>query len=222
MTVDIDAAQDPKTGQWYRGPIDNLPPNQPSTISRDMVLGLLWYCWRQKRLDLLEQFWDYCKKNHWVIGQGDASRICLLPGLQGTLALLIARMGGTKHLARYNPQSWPSGQVGFEAHLEVLHILLRGEAEGMVDASCLAVLNEQAVRQPNNPLFAAALMRYTGQIGKADSSLLNTKWWPDDRLPRQDDRSEPWLPQRDYGSDWLPGNGTKQWSGGDLLFCASV
>lgn len=224
VRVDIAAARD-ESGQWFRRPIDNPLTDQASTISRDMLIGLLWYCWRNKRLDLLEDLWTYGVANNWVMGQGDASRICMLPALQGTLALMIAKLGGKKHIARWNPQLWSTNVVGYEAHLSILHIALMGEIEGQVDGSMMNALTIQANRQPENPLFTAALARYTGSaetMALAEQSLDNDHWWPTDRLPREDDRSEPWLPQRDLGTDWAPGPGTRQWTGCDFIFCLGI
>jgi hypothetical protein len=102
---------------------------------------------------------------------------------------------------------------GFAAHLQVLHVLLRREVAGF-DLST-PVLDKQAARQPNNPLFLLAV----GDFEKAEKILSNENYWPSDRLPTKADRFVEWLPMRDEGEDWLPDGRLDQiHSGGDYLF----
>ncbi len=63
----------------------------------------------------------------------------------------------------------------------------------------------QYQRQPNNPLFSYIYHKYTDKDQSETVKLLmNEKWWPADRLPTTTDRLEEYLPQRDFGPDWLP------------------
>lgn len=222
LSVDLLAARE-DSGKWHRQPLKLPQEAAASSISRDMLLGVMWWCWRKQRLDVAEALWQYGHKNQWVMGTGDVSRTLLEPGLQGTLALLIAELGGKKRLARFMPQIWNTGMTDYEAHLQVLHILLRGEVEGYIDSHQMNILIEQNYRQPLNPLFEVAFARYSdGDMTKASIGLLIEPWWPSDRLPKASDRSEPWLQQRDYGAGWLPGTKDLTHSGADFLFIASL
>jgi len=224
-TVNMDAARDAE-GRWHRRSL-NQPPCYPegskSTISRDMFLGLLWYIWEYQRLDLAEALFAYGEAHDWVMGEGDISRIYFTPGLQATLAEIIFRLGGEDHYAyRAIPQSWAKN-TGFAAHLDALHILLRGELTGSIEEKALEVLQYNYTRAPENALFSYAWHRYSdGDQSETYSRLLNEAWWPADRLPTSADRCEGWITQRDPGTDWEPCDGGKTHSGGDFLFVARL
>jgi hypothetical protein len=221
--VNIEAARD-DNGQWYRRSTTKpcYPTGSKSTISRDMFMGLLWHIWRNQRLDLAEDLYEYGVKNNWIMGEGDIGRIYFSPGLQGTLAEIIYQLGGENHLTvRSIPQVY-SKNDGFAAHLDVLHILLRGELKGSVANSDLELLKYHRDRSPNNSLFQYAYHKYTdGDMDDAIVPLLKEKWFPADRLPSKSDRRESWLWQRDEGEDWTPSeSSTEEHHGGDLLFVA--
>lgn len=226
--VDIPAARD-SDGMWHRRSL-----NQPecyneadgataSSISRDMLIGLLWYIWRAKRLDLANDLFDYGVSHDWIMGKGDASRIYFTPGLQATLAEIIHRLGGTDHSAyRAIPQAY-SKNVGFAAHLDILHILLRAELVGHMDQAALDIVKYNYDRSPQNALFAYAWHRYSdADQTETVNALLNEKWFPADRLPTSSDRCESWLFQRDPGKDWEPCDEGRTHSGGDYLFVTKL
>ena len=219
INVDIMAAYEPVSKTWRRRPIENscYPVGSKSTISRDMFVGLAWYCWKHDRKDIANEIVKYAL-SHWMI-MGEASSLkdkigrCFLGfGLLGT----FARISGKYRWLWWLPVDMPKAPVmeGYQAHLQVLHRLLRHKITGK-DPSKDKMLQAQAARQPENPLFNAAI----GNKDKALEVLSNTKYWPEDRLPTAKDRHEPWLPMRDKGSDWEPSNGNHVHSGGDFLFC---
>lgn len=225
LDVDITAARD-ATGQWFRRGTDNLPV-AASTISRDMLLGLMWYCWRRSRLDLAECLWWYGSRHSWVMGQGDASRTYMTPDMQSTLAEMIYRMGGpNRRLSRAIPHVWPTGLTDYELHLEVLHIQLRSELLGGISENMAHALDYAFARNPSNPLFAA--VRYKHRAGNQGvttlTDLSDKRLWPDDRLPTSRDRAEPWVVQRDPGPDWQPTDKqpVRTHSGGDFCFVVSI
>lgn len=221
VTINIDAAYDRATGTWHRRPTccpSCYPTESKSTISRDMFIGLAWYCYYNKRLDIVEQIIKYAL-SHWLImGKGEISRTLMVPGLLSTYAWISYRLGGpSRPWLRYIPQFESKIVKGFEAHLSILHIMLRNKLTGK--EACKDIIKMHAERQPNNPLFLIA----DGQRQEAIKILMDGRYWPDYRLPTEQDRSEPWLPERDYGKDWLPDkNGTKTHSGGDFIFCAAL
>src|SRR5690606_36989106 len=68
---------------WYKG----------STISRDMLLGLAWYAWCNKRLDISEGVIKYALKNWGVMGEGDPARTNIMPNLFSTFCWISYRLG---------------------------------------------------------------------------------------------------------------------------------
>lgn len=211
----ITAAQDQLTGQWYRYSDHKCYPDQAaSTISRDMLLGLLWNIYMNQRVDLISDLRNYADEHDWEMGQGDWKRTYLNPQLYETIENLENRLHG---LETSFPllEWWPRDLTGFEAHLQVLHIMLRDRIYGRTTELRQRRLLEHAERQQQNPLFAFA----AGNTNKACSLFMNDELWPPDRLPTSCDRKEHNLNQRDFGNDWKPQSGMcVPFSGVDLIF----
>lgn len=217
-------------GAWHRRNVDNscFPEHSASTISRDMLLGLLWYIWRNDRIDLAEELWNYGVAHSWIMGKGDASRIYFTPGLQATLAEIIYQLGGKNHyVVRNLPQNWSTGLEGYQCHLAILHVLLRGELLGFITEPMKKVLTDASSRYPKNTLANIGCARYAKYSSQSNvysiTSILQLEdenLWPKDRLPSDADRSSRWLFENNdlsKGSDK-----TVIHSGGDLIFAASL
>ncbi|MFA5999970.1 MAG: hypothetical protein WC783_03270, partial [Candidatus Paceibacterota bacterium] len=88
VNVDIKAAFDSKTGTWQRRPIERpcYPAHSKSTISRDQLLGLAWYTFYNKKLDISEQIVKYAINHAGYMGKGSLSRINIRPSLLATYA----------------------------------------------------------------------------------------------------------------------------------------
>ena len=192
---------------WYKG----------STISRDMLTGLSWYAYYNKRLDISEQIINHALKNFGVMGEGDPTRVNIMPPLLSTYAWISYKLGGpSRPWLRWIPLQ-TNECYGFEAHLQVLQIMLRYKLIGSLTKKEQKVLSFQADRCPDNPLFSIAV----GNLDKAEEVLSRESLWPENRLPTNYDRKEPWLPQRDNPNDWLP-EFTEQkivHPGSDFIFC---
>lgn len=222
IQIDLDKAFDRASGQWHRRPCDRpcFPEHSKSTISRDMLLGVLWYAYFNKRLDITEQLIKHALRNFGLMGQAvdlktTVGRCLISPGLLSTAAWISYRLGGpSRPWLRYLPQSESSSVIGFQAHLSVLHILLRQLVTGKKTYG--KILEKHYNRNSFNPLFCAAVGRYD----EARTILMHEAVWPKDRLPTSEDRKEPWVLQREYGKDWWPTIGPAHThSGGDFLFC---
>lgn len=218
--IDIWAAYNSKEGMWHRRCIEKpcYPEHSGSTISRDQLLGLAWYAWHNRRLDISENIINRAMNHFGVMGKGDLSRINIMPPLFATFCWISYALGGPARLwAMWIPADFGVLAKGYQAHLQVLHILLRRDIQNFVYPQEKQILKKQAERQPNNPLFRLAV----GDYLHAEAILENEDYWPSNRLPTGADRKEPWLPQRDYGADWLPSIKDKDivHSGGDFLFC---
>lgn len=214
--VFIDSAFDTKTGQWHRRPL-HLPACYPdhskSSISRDMLIGLAWYAYVNNRLDISEQVIRYALAHWFVMGQGLLSRTFMTPGLLSTFAWISFRLGGpSRPWMRYLPQVESKSVVDYQAHLSVLHIILRNKLTGKDKYGEL--LTFHADRNPENALFQFA----AGRVDKAYTILDNEAYFPSNRLPRQSDRKGAWLWERDYGDNYKPSDSEKILSSGDFLF----
>jgi len=225
MVIDIDAAFDKNTGMWHRRPLECpcYPKHSKSTISRDALLSLAWFIYYNNRLDLSEQVLSYAF-SHWLkMGKGTGlegwSRIIMTPSLLATYAWVSYRLGGpSRAWLRWIPVSFgPKLMKGFQAHLQVLHILLRRNLTGELSATDKHILKEQAKMNSKNALFQYA----NDNIEEAKLLLENEQWWPADRLPTRGDRKAAWLFERDFGSDWeaTSDNPNKIHTGADFLFC---
>lgn len=231
---DVGDFQDPaKPGYWHRNPTRDCyvagsptPDNgAKSSISKDMLLGMMYYSWKLKKDDYIDSLIAYGEDNGWFMGDAiDAktriSRTLLSPGLIDLVYDIQSRLG----LQAAGGDSADAFFVNkdFQAHLDVIRILLEGSVKGSISAVQAEILAAQAERNHANALFVAAASRY----GKASSTdainyLLDSQHFPNDRLPSQAEHCEPYLFQRDDGKDWQP-CGTATHDGTDFVVAASI
>lgn len=205
-------------GHYYRNPSLSGCDHD---ISRDMLLGVYWFAWDQRRLDIAEELWQYGSDHNWKMGAGD-TRTILTPGMVGLLAKLIHALNGADHPERFYTETQYSTDVGYQSHLTMLHILLDGELNSGITDKQLETLEKIARLNSENPLAQAALHVYTdGNHESAASLILGT--WPVDRLPTTKDWCEEWRTQRkDHDSGFQPCSGNSSHSGGDLLFVLRI
>lgn len=188
-----------------------------STISRDMLTGLAWYAWANSRRDIAESVVQYALAHWGVMGSGDPARTNIMPGLLATFAWISFKLGGpSRAWLRWIPADFGSVQMGYQGHLQVLHVLLRSQIVGRISDKDQRLLTAQFNRQPGNALYAFA----AGALNEARSLLEDVGYWPEHRLPTSGDRAEQWLFQRDDGADWQPdiADPDRVYSGGDFLF----
>lgn len=204
--VDLEAARD-VDNSWHRRPLvyeDCYPSHSKSSISRDMLLGVLYYSVFNSRTDLLVDTLQYAINHKLIMGKAIDlkmlfGRCFMTPGLLGTFAHAAHATGGKKHqLLQLIPLIESKKVTGFQAHLSVLHILMRNALTGKKDNQ--DILHFHANRQQHNPLFQFA----AGHKHLANMLLNREHLWPSDRQPTRQDRSSEWLTQRDFGKDWMP------------------
>jgi len=224
--VNVEAAKN-SNGQWFRRPL-TYPEcysnySSKSTISRDMLLGLFYYIYYNKRLDIAEDLFKYGQDNLWIMGEGDPSRTVFTPSMQATLAEIIYKLGGDNHPHRLYPQSFTKN-TSFEAHLTILHILLRAELLGKLTNEELDIVKYQYKRLPKNALFSYTYHKYTdGNQEETINTLLDTNIFPNSNLPTSNNYCTDWLWSRDESKDWSPcPEENKQWTGGELIFVAHL
>jgi len=221
--VDVRAARD-SSGQWFRTPgHDCYPDRSASTISRDMIIGLTWYAWRKGEPDILTDLLDYASDNLWIMGQGDWKRIFLTPQLRDTIRCARDVLEGKSCKPSF-PFHLPGGLKGYQSHLQVLHILIRGEIFGEISEKAFDRLEEHATRTHKNPLYEYAYRRYHDKNYATVWDILATSpQWPSRRLPDTGDRCEENLNQREWGHDWYPClDEVLKFSGMDLLFVVAL
>ncbi len=190
------------SGLWQRHPRRDCS----STISKDMYIGLFTALWHQRDLGEVNALIKTAEAHNWVMGDGPAGEVVLTPNLAATLYEMRFRLGGPDGLGRrlYNDQAEGKNLTGFEAHLQVVHTLLRGSMLGGVTPAQLEHLKRHAERQPHNVLFLAAYHRYSGG-DQAEAIRLWPTFCPAGRLPTTADRCDDYLWQRDEKpSDWAP------------------
>jgi hypothetical protein len=229
VRVNIDAAMGFE-GEWYRRPLYNAQGElwaypecyacgeSKSTISRDMLLGLAWYAYYNKRLDISEGIIKYAFRHGMVMGKGVLSRTLMTPSLLATFAWVSYRLGGpSRSWLRWIPADFGAKVTDYQAHLQCLHILLRKKLGYKLNPLESSTLSRLASENPWNVLFQVA----DGRVDDTIELLECENWWPNDRLPTTADRKGGWLPERDWGDNYKPSDGEPRvHTGGDFLFVA--
>lgn len=223
--INIKAAYDGR--YWYRRPLKKGEcwkcGESRSTISRDMLLGVMWYIWHFKQEHLAISLWKSVWKNCLRMGQGRwwGADTFMNPTMIATLAQLCNILGYSTFWTRL----WaklphrPGKAKGFSRHLQCILILLNQRIYGIITEKEKQALQRNYEEQPTNPLHAYA----AGHIAEASWLLLNSPFWPATRLPTGRDCKEEWPIQRDFGDSGLePGTSNKTHSGGDFLFVAAL
>lgn len=222
---DILAARDSE-GAWHRRPaMDCHLQENGSSISRDMLVGVMAYSLYFHRLDILEDMWQYGNNHNWKMGIDQRlfdTRTILTPNLGGLLARAIKHLGGSNHLESRFPPVYTS-TPGFESHLTLLQIWMEGRIAREISNRAMSTLDSILDHSPNNPLANAMYHKFNdGNQSKATELLLNT--WPQDKLPTSTNWCSRWRTQRaddDSSFEPCPTEGRIH-SGGDLLFTIMV
>jgi len=162
-------------GRFNRRPKnDCLSTNESkSTWSRDMGLGLMWWCYRAKNHKALNEHFSYCQKHKGRMGDGVYSRIFYTP----QFASLLDQV---RFAAKNRDYPWykrvryiyTEGLDGYQAHLMVLVIALYGEMYGKIPYRAFERLKEHSDRKPHNPLYAAVYARFGGSVKRAFDACL--------------------------------------------------
>ena len=218
--IDLNIARD-DSGKWFRNPShDCYPARSKSSISQDMLLGLMFATYHDKDLDRIEKLIQYGESNPgplgtWKMGEGDQFRTLMRPPLQN-LAYKIRN-----HLR----QGKEFKVLDFTDHLSILHLFLLAKLQNGASQESVLWFRYYADKSPKNALFSAIAKRY-GIAVKIDpnQTLMDETVFPSDRLPTSADRCEPYLWQRDEGSnDWKPcPNESEIHPGIDFLIAAGI
>ena len=218
--IDIEDAQG-EPGQWFRRPSkDCFPENSKSTISRDMLLGVILYAVHFSEPDILDDLWEYGEANNWVMGEGVIDRTLFSPTMIALLAEARYKLSGVDVAARFLAQTYDT-TPGYRSHLSILKMVIKAKLDGLStwDKRNLRILKE---KNPTNPLIQAMYARHIG--GDYTAALVHLlKDFPADRLPTTNDWCSEWRTQLKAGDDYLkPCPGNKTHSGGDFLFVSAI
>ena len=224
--ADLDKARD-ASGKWYRTPShDCYPSRSKSSISQDMILGLVLASWQARDAGRIAELIKYGEDHvsiggWWLFGEGAPSRTLIRTNLQSTIYRASRKLGGPSNRLADFPPVFAHVQ-GYEAHLHVLHILLKGLIDGSITSYDLGFMRYFAERAPRNALFQAILHRFTdGDYSTAAQILRDEALFPSDRLPTSAERCEPYLWQREEGESWQScPTESKQHPGIDFMLAA--
>lgn len=172
-------------GEMHRRPYNSCYADESgdvgskSTISRDMLTGYMSCLWTRKDLAAFQRLADYGEKHDWIMGKPSyyVSRVYLGNNLQGLLGRFIHVLSGgddSRWYRRLPPVYQPVG-ADYEKHIQVQGILLNDAVteQESVNQEMLARLTENAASNPLDPLFSAALGRFTGNQEHTLNLLLN-------------------------------------------------
>lgn len=214
------------TGKLYRSPDRGCYPGKSKAeLSKDHVLMRLVAAVGQGDKAWPARFQDYVDAHSGVFcdaidAETKISRCLISPFLYASLS----KAAGRASLLAESDDVWFE-KSGFEAHLQVLGIWLKGKLDGSIGDMDLDYLATYAQREPLNALYQAAAYRYGRATKEAVDNAFGTSHWPDSRLPDSADHCSSYLFQRDMTSaqDWQPcADSLQVWSGTDYAFAAYV
>ena len=210
-------------GEWLRRPV-NYPEcyasgGSATDISRDGLLGVMWWSLENKRLDILNHLWDYGTSHNWVMGNdGDLTTRMANPYMIALLAQEIKYLGGGDYAVRFTlyPDTSPNG--GSASQLQAVQNLIKWKSLGSQQVGDMTFATKLYESDPINPLYAYVL----GQADLAAELLL--EFWPNTRLPTSSDFCTDWRISQDIGQAGLspcPQQNLTH-SGGDFLMVARL
>lgn len=225
--VDLSAARK-ADGSWQRHPDGScFPVKSKSSISRDMLLGLMLATYVAKDRQTAEDLVSYGQANNWIMGKHDGSvdgqnRVTFTPQFIALAYRLRWKLGGSYHVLADTPQTYFPVD-GYEAHLQGLRILLLALMDGKVDQVQLNTLKAQSQAQPDNALFSAIAAKFdpdvAGDQTQAIAVLSNERLFPTGRLPNSHDRCIDYLFNHDKNdADWGPCDPLTVHAAADFLF----
>jgi hypothetical protein len=203
-------------GVWWRRPDSNCYPEESkSEISRDMIVGLVWWLYKHKKADDIREIFYVCRDDKYL-GAGDESRTKCTPNILSTLSVAYRELTGKDLGYSRFPVTKTIKRTGYQVHLTGLLIAFRKHVTGELSKTNEAWLYSRLRYNPNN----AILLTTWGDGEGAGEVLLREDLFPQGRLPSSEDRCEPWVWQREE-SEWKPCAGEKH-RGGDFLFAAQL
>jgi hypothetical protein len=228
LAVDVFKAEK-SPGEWLRHPDDSCwpavaPYGSDSTISKDMLLGLLVYLAGTKNAAAAQRVVGYGQAHNWFMGTARTTEIllskCFLtPTLQSDYKKLASMS-----LVEQQSSDSIGVQNGYRGHLDVVHIYASSLLYGGISGSDLSLAKAYCESHPRNALYCAVSHRFDdGNFERSLSVLLDETLFPADRLPSSSERCAQYLwSTEDTPSDWAPCAEGKTHQGIDFLIAARV
>lgn len=175
QSLDIKAALQPD-GRPTRKPfIDCITPTESkSTISNDMISGLMLGYLYDQDADSLRSLYNYGIANQWIMGSPKdlISRVYLRPNGQSLMARAIRRLSGDDLPQRHIPMVYtPITNNDFEAHLQFVGLLMAKDLDDLSYTHELVL--KQTCRFNKDDAFANIMC---GNKDKARELLLNADY----------------------------------------------
>jgi hypothetical protein len=154
----------------YRACYTDQDMGSKTTISRDMLTGYMGCLIYKKDLPALKRLAEYGERNNWIMGRPEwyVSRVYLGTNLTGLLGRAIHKISGGSDSRSYRhiPTSHLPVTEDYARHIQVQEILLQDAVSEIktvsINGEMLQRLKDNARAEPEDPLFAAALGRFTG------------------------------------------------------------
>lgn len=227
-----------ENGKWYRTTTKDCFPGpgayggSATSISKDMFRGLFFYLHQYRNIDLINKTINYGKVHSWIMGDGKdeieiAGRCLMTPSMINELYDLQTKVEAFPLFAESSDGDQIGIMTGYQGHLQVLGVLMRGRLYDGINDIEKEILKSQASRQPDNVLFQFAYKLYEPRhdISRAMAILEDEARFPSDRLPSTTEYCTDYLFQHDKKeSDWLPcaRDQPEVHSGTDYVFAVSV
>ena len=210
--VKIDVAEYASNGRYNRREFppcydttkDHPDQGSASTISNDMLLGLMIGLYTTKNLEALKRLAEYGEKHNWVMGDPfpkRADRVVLRPngiGLLGRMLFALSN-GDISKTYRHWPSLYNVPEKSYQRHLTALGIYIQGEVSTYlkedpvvkdwesvkltendsfsgISNKNLNILKGLTDKEPNNALFWVIRCLYDGNIDPG-VSLLKRQYW---------------------------------------------
>jgi hypothetical protein len=224
LEINLDAASDDNQ-QVHRRPLEygncyDLGESK-SEQSRDHYVKYLFYIWRTKDVDRLEDQIHYIRENKYFLGRGLKNRTWVTPQLWGTIMQMHYVLTGSDNPARLI--GFVPGGDDYAAETSTIHGLLRWEL-GLSSKGFREWLLTKVESNPHNPLFETVYQKTGSKDYKRAVGLLSdASHWPMKALPtKRDNHCSQWLFERDMGPNWKPCSDDGSLTGGDWAMVARM
>lgn len=218
--------------KWYRTQTHDCfkDGRSKSTISRDMLKGVILAAYWHKDKQLLQDTVDHLRSANWMAGDAinekeKLGKCFVTPSLRADMCEALYRLGGSDlPLIRLTPVCVNKNQTNFRQHLEALTILTSDIVRGGITEQMRDAIEHYFERYRFNALWTYLYERYVRDDASRPYRLLMTEnLWPNDRLPTNHDRKAKWLFERDEDEYIGDTSAPKQvYPGTDFCFVASL
>lgn len=169
----------------YRACYTDRDEGSKTTISRDMLTGYMGCLIYKKDLPALKRLASYGERHNWIMGKPEwyVSRVYLGTNLTGLLGRAIHKIsdGSDDRSYRNLPTAHLPVTEDYARHIQVQEILLQDSVDEIktvdINGNMLERLKDHASSSPEDPLFAAALGRFTGDQSRTMELLMRDEMY---------------------------------------------